>query len=197
MITNDDVRRHYVQSVADATKGNFDNLLERLSSASEGSTQAPTLKPISQLSHVTTYDESSFQDNLLAAAIIDSATHELFKDIDSTLFIGEDRQAVAKFLKEHGGKALTDTPKGLQNYDTYVKILLLRADTRYADWNDQDRYFETARLLRQVQTEHMKKQKDILSEQLRDAETIGDDAQASELREQIYKLIKEIQSGQK
>lgn len=197
MISNDDVRRHYVQSVADATKGNLDNLLERLKSASDGSTQAPTLKPISQLSHDTTYDESSFQDNLLAAAIIDSATHELFKDIDSTLFIGEDRQAVAKFLQEHGGKSLTDTPKGLQKYDTYVKILLLRADTRYADWNDQDRYFETARLLRQVQTEHMKKQKDILSEQLRDAETIGDDAQASELRAQIYKLIKEIQSGQK
>jgi DNA primase len=197
MISNDDVRRHYVQSVADATKGNLDNLLERLARANDSSTQAPTLKPTAQLSHVTTYDESSFQDNLLAAAIIDSATHELFKDIDSTLFIGEERQAVAEYIKTHGGKVLTDTPKGLQKYDTYVKILLLRADTRYADWNDQDRYFETARLLRQVQTEHMKKQKDILSEQLRDAETIGDDAQASELRAQIYKLIKEIQSGQK
>ena len=79
----------------------------------------------------------------------------------------------------------------------YVKILLLKADARYADWNDQDRYFETARLLRQVANEHKKKQKAILTEQLRDAETLGDDNKANEIRTQINKLIKEIQSGQR
>jgi len=85
----------------------------------------------------------------------------------------------------------------LQKYDTYVKILLLKADARYAEWNDQDRYFETARLLRQVTTEHKKKQKDLLTEQLRDAETIGDDTKAVEIRTRVHNLIKEIQSGQK
>jgi len=130
-------------------------------------------------------------------ALIDPATHELFNDIEAEMFEGEQRQAVAKYLSSHSGKVVTQTPKSLQNYDTYVKILLLRADARYADWNDQDRYFETARLIRQVQTEYKKKQKDLLTNQLRDAETIGDDAKAKELRELINNFIKEIKSGQK
>jgi uncharacterized protein (TIGR00730 family) len=37
------------------------------------------------------------------------------------------------------------TPKELQDYETYVKILLLRADARYGQWSDEDRYFEAAR----------------------------------------------------
>ncbi|MEI6850391.1 MAG: hypothetical protein WCK26_00310, partial [Candidatus Saccharibacteria bacterium] len=82
-------------------------------------------------------------------------------------------------------------------YDIYVKILLLKADARYADWNDQDRYFETARLIRQVATEHKKKQKDILIDQLRDAETLGDEPKANDIRTKLNKLIKEIQSGQR
>jgi hypothetical protein len=85
----------------------------------------------------------------------------------------------------------------LQKYDTYVKILLLKADARYADWNDQDRYFETARLLRQVANEHRKKQKEILTDQLREAETLGDDAKANAVRAELNQLIKEIQSGQR
>jgi len=52
-------------------------------------------------------------------------------------------------------------------------------------------------LLRQVANEHKKKQKDILTEQLRDAETLGDDSKANEIRTALNKLIKEIQSGQR
>ncbi|MNL62862.1 hypothetical protein D3C87_1869290 [compost metagenome] len=113
------------------------------------------------------------------------------------MFVGEERQAVVNYLIARGGKAITDTPKELQKYDTYVKIVLLKADARYADWNDQDRYFETARLLRQVATKHKEKQKDILTEQLREAETNGDEARATDIRTQLYTLIKEINSGKK
>jgi hypothetical protein len=61
----------------------------------------------------------------------------------------------------------------------------------------QDRYFETARLLRQVATEHKKKQKDLLTERLRDAETLGDETKANKIRNQLNNLIKEIKSGQR
>ena len=89
------------------------------------------------------------------------------------------------------------TPKELQKFDTYVKILLLKADARYADWNDQDRYFETARLLRQVANEHKKQTQEQLTNQLRAAESAGDDAKALELRSQLNTLIKEITRGQR
>ena len=187
-------QEHYLQKIAAYTGSSLDVLKSKLASGEALATQylrkVVNQQPIEQ-------DSFIYQDNLLAAALIDGATHDLFREVDLQTFIGEDRQAVAKYLSEHGGKAVKDTPHSLQKYDTYVKILLLKADARYADWNDQDRYFETARLLRQVAKEHKKKQKDLLTELLRDAETLGDDAKASEIRSQINDLIKEIQSGQR
>ena len=116
---------------------------------------------------------------------------------DSGIFAGEERQAVATYLASHAGVAVETTPKALQNYDTYVKILLLKADTRYVDWSDQDRYFETARLLRQVANEHKKQTQEQLTQQLREAESSGDDARATILRGQLNTLIKEITRGQR
>ena len=51
---------------------------------------------------------------------------------------GEQRQAVVNYILTHSGQISKDTPKELQNYDTYVKIVLLKADTRYADWSAQE-----------------------------------------------------------
>jgi DNA primase len=197
LLQNNVEREHYIKYVAKTTGGNAVNLTELLLKSDDEVSSAPILRPTINEHRKTTYDEWSYQDNLLAAALIDGPSHELFVGVDPTIFEGEERQAVAKYLATRGGKAIKDTPKDLQKHDTYVKILLLRADARYADWNDQDRYFETARLLRQVATTHKKKQKDILTEQLRDAETVGDDTEASKIRSQINNLIKEIQSGQR
>ena len=187
-------QEHYLTKIAEHTGSSIEVLRDKLTSIDKPATQ--TLRRIVTPTKAE-QDTSGYQDNLLAAALIDGATHDLFRQVDLETFIGEERRAVAHYLAEHGGKALKDTPKDLQKHDTYVKILLLRADARYADWNDQDRYFETARLLRQVATAHKKKQKDALTEQLRDAETVGDDAKAGEIRSLINNLIKEIQSGQR
>ncbi|MDB5166942.1 MAG: dnaG [Candidatus Saccharibacteria bacterium] len=197
LLQNSTVKQQYIKLVADKIGGIATNLTERMSQLKDEIAEQPALKQVVQTARETIYDELSYQDNLLALALIDAATHELFQDVIVETFAGEERQAVVKYLIDHGGKAIDDTPKGLQKYDTYVKILVLKADARYADWNDQDRYFETARLLRQVTTEHKQKQKDILTEQLRDAETMGDDAKASEIRSRINDLIKEIQSAKK
>ena len=113
------------------------------------------------------------------------------------IFEGEERRAVAEYLSKKGGKSITEIPQDLKKIDTYVNILLLKADTRYADWSDQDRYFETARLLRQVINENKKKQRDKLIAEIREAENSGDEATADEIRNKLNKLIKEIQSGQK
>lgn len=190
------VREHYVMVIAEKTGGSAQNLLDQLSTFVKE--KASALKsPSIPLDTQNYYDEQSFQDNLLSVPLIDTATHELFRNVDVRMFQGEDRQAIAQFIKDHPGAKFDTTPVDLQNYDTYVKILLLKADARYADWNDQDRYFETARLLRQVAYEHKKQQKDLLISQLRDAETIGDEAMAVKLRAQLHELIKEMTSGQR
>ena len=187
-------REHYLPKIAKQSSSSLEVLTTKLT-ATAGPIDHDLRRVVTQ--PALEPDISGYQDNLLAAAIIDKSTHDLFRGVDTATFVGEQRQAVARYLSERGGQAFKDTPKDLQKYDTYVKILLLRADARYADWNDQDRYFETARLLRQVATEHKKKQKDKLTEQLRDAETAGNDARASEIRSLINNLIKEIQSGQR
>jgi DNA primase len=187
-------QEYYLVKIAKYSDSSVEALKDKLASGEEQTGEQH--KKAVQQSEIT-QDPASYQDNLLAVALIDGATHDLFRSVDIETFTGEQRRAVVGYLLEYGGKPIKDTPEQLQIHDIYVKILLLKADYRYADWNDQDRYFETARLLRQVANEHKKKQKDILTEQLRDAETLGDDTKANEIRGMINKLIKEIQSGQR
>jgi DNA primase len=197
LLQNPTEQQQYIQLVANKIGGIANSLMDRMINLKDETETEHTLKPIISQSFSTTYDEYSYQDNLLALALIDPKTHELFKEIDTGMRIGQERKDVAHYIASHVPKVITDTPKGLQNYDTYVKILLLKADARYADWNDNDRYMETARLIRQVATEYKKQQKDILTEQLREAETMGDEKAAADLRSRVHNLIKEIQSGQK
>lgn len=187
-------RDHYERQIAAIVGSSLEAV--KAKRAAVLSVEAAPKKPIKQQGALRR-DEHAYQDNLLAALLIDPATRDLLADFDTAMFAGEERQAVATYLAAHGAERIMDTPQGLQMYDTYVKILVLKADARYADWSDQDRYFESARLLRQVRTEHKQHQKDQLTEALRDAEAAGDDAKAERVRNELNTLIKEITRGQR
>lgn len=188
-------QEHYLIKTAKMSDSSVDALKQKL--AGNDTEDRHNYKKIAESAKNIKQDSNNYQDNLLAIAIVEGSTHELFRQVNLSIFEGEDRRAVAEYLAKKGGKSIKDTPIDLQNYDTYVKILLLKAETRYAEWNDQDRYFETARLLRQVINENKKKQRDDLTKEIREAEAIGDDAKANEIRAKLNKLIKEIQSGQR
>jgi len=187
-------REYYLTKISKISDSSIEALKEKLNKS--GEQKKKTYKAVANKSEIV-QDPAYYQDNLLAVALIDGATHDLFRTADIETFTGEDRQAIVKYLAKNGGKPIKDTPEELKKYDIYVKILLLKADARYADWNDSDRYFETARLLRQVANEHKKKQKELLTKQLRDAETLGDEALAGDIRAKLNQLIKEIKGGQK
>jgi DNA primase len=189
-------QEHYQTKIAQMTDSSIEVIKQKQLSTTDDSGPTRQLKTVQRQTEQQR-DMASYQDNLLSVALIDVPSQELFASVDPTIFTGEDRQKVARYLHDHPGKLIEDTPRSLHSLDTYVKILLLKAETRYADWNDQDRYFETARLLRQVATEHKKQQKEVLTSQLRDAEETGDDARAHELRGQLNELIKEISRGQR
>lgn len=194
MLSDQVVQEHYVNIISEYSDASPEALKEKL--ASRQDVEGKVYRRSVQQSEAV-QDVDAYQDSLLSAAIIDGATHELFRTVDVSTFIGEERQAVAKYLAESNGKAISDTPKELQKFDFYVKMLLLKADARYADWDDSDRYYETAGLLRKVDEKYDEKQRNILMDQLRDAETLGDDTKANELRVQLNKSIKEIKSGKK
>ncbi len=187
-------KEHYEQKIATMVGSSLAAVQAKTATES-----IPADQPLRRVvpSGPTPSDANAYQDNLLAVSLIDPPSQELFATVDTTMFVGEERQAVAAFLAKHAGKVIKTTPESLQSTDTYVKILLLKADARYADWDDQDRYFETARLLRQVINEHKKQQKEILTQALREAEAVGDDAKATNIRSELNTLIKEITRGRR
>ena len=141
-----------------------------------------------------TVADRSRQDDVLAALLIDPATRQQLHESHISLFDGEARQDIATYLMQHQ-EVIDDTPRLLQKHDTYVKILLLRADTRYAAWDAKDRALEVARLLRQCITEHNKLKREQLIAELRDAEDQGDDERSHAIRAELNRLIKEIKHG--
>jgi len=190
-------REHYEKKIADMIGSTLEAVKTKLA-ASMSHEKAPEKKPVNaRAKQHAEPDAYVYQDNALAAGLTDAAIQDLFTSIDSQMFAGEERQAIAEYLKTHPGTVVASTPDDLQSFDTYVKILLLKADARYAGWSDQDRYFETARLLRQVTNEHKKQKQEELTRELREAEASDDDERATELRTQLNTLIKEITRGQR
>ncbi|HMS92992.1 MAG TPA: DNA primase [Candidatus Saccharibacteria bacterium] len=184
---------HYVQVMARTTGASIEALREKMS---QGTSEAPVrLRPVAATAKVDDpAADTSRQDDLLAALLIDPAARQQLHASHVLLFEGEARQDIAAYLAEHQ-EMIEDTPQLLQKHDTYVKILLLRADTRYAAWDAKDRSLEVARLLRQCITEHSKLKREQLIDELRDAEDQGDDERSNAIRAELNTLIKEIKHG--
>ena len=187
-------QEHYLQKVSTYTDSSIDALKEKLATTDEPDEKV--LKKSTQSVEPVKRDASGYQENLLAVALIDPAVRELLKDIQPDMLSTDEQKAVLEFVK-NSMDLVVETPVSLQNHDTYVKIVLLKADARYGEWSDKDRYFETARLVRQLITEHKKIAKNSLTTKLRAAEEDGDEALASEVRQQLNELIKEIPRAQK
>lgn len=187
-------RDHYEQKVADMIGGSKAAIHEKLTSTATSQSRRKEVK-VSPIQPVQPDSSDIRQDAVLALGLIDPATRDLFRQYESELFDGDSRQAIVRFLQTHPKELITDTPKSLTSHDTYVKIVLLKAETRYAEWDAQHRYYEAAELLRQVQKEHKKQQKNVLQVALREAETNNDEVRANELLEQINNLDKEIIRG--
>ena len=187
-------QEHYLQKVSAYTDSSIETLKEKLKT-----TEEPAQKVLKKVTHTVDAikpDVSGNQDNLIAVALIDPAVRELLKDVTPAMLSSNERQAVLVYIK-NSTKIVSDIPADLQNYDMYVKIVLLKADARYGEWSEEDRYFETARLVRQLIHEHKKITKDSLTTQLRSAEENGEEIRASEIRQKLNELIKEIPRAQK
>lgn len=187
-------RDHYERKIADMTQSSLE-AIQAKATAEPQTTRA--LKPVKAPAQTTPAEDYSREDDVLALAVIDGPSQELLVHADPERFHGEERQALVRYLAAHHGTPLVDTPESLHNFDTYVKIVLLRAEERYAEWDNNDRYFETARLLRQMEHEHKKQNRDTLVAELRRAEAADDESEADRLRQELNTLIKEIARGKR
>lgn len=189
--------RHYGEFIAEQTGFSYQEVLNMVGRDDVEQTIVMNEDKAEQPAAAENFAEMEFryEDDALAVASIDGPSQELFAQLDSGMLHGEERQALARYFAHYHGKKLTETPKQLQKFDTYVRIVVLRADTRYADWSSDECYYETARLIRQIEHEHKKQTRAELTNQLRNAERAGDEAAASKLRVELNNLIKEIARG--
>lgn len=188
---NDPVEQeHFMQKIAAYTSTSLETVKEKLATTTDDTQPERVLKPV-HVSQEIKQDPATHQDSMLALAFLDPATRELLKEVTSDMLATDERRAVLDYLQTTQ-EPVQATPKNLQDYDTYVKILLLRADARYGEWSDEDRYFEAARLVRLTITEHKQTQKNALTKELRNAEDTGNDEEALRLRHALNELIKEM-----
>lgn len=189
-------QEHYLQKISRITNTSMESIQEKLIRFDA----KPEQKPMKRVNYVKKEDDSAkyvHEDNVFAVAVGDTPSQELFSHIPSSYFHGEERQKLAEYLAKNHQTPVHTVPESLQSIDTYVKIVLLKADERYANWSEEDRYFETTRLIRTVENEHRKNKQEILINELKDAEASGDEATATSLRQEINNLIKEIARGKK
>ena len=181
---------HYVQFMAAQTGASVHALRQKLT-VTHDTSEERSLRPIAVAPKDEQKKDAPYQDDILAVLLVDAESRAQLQGDAVKLFDGEARKELIKFLMTDTN-SIQDTPDALQKYDTYVKILLLKADARYGQWSDEDRYFEAARLVRLTITEHKQIQKDALTSALRIAEDEGDDSEALRLRQALNELIKEI-----
>ncbi len=184
-------QEHYLNQIARMTDTSLEAVKAKLNTSTKASTPAlKAVKTSDPSEPVKERPESAHQDNLLAVLINYPSTRHHLGGFDVTMLAGEDRQAIAAWLKTHS-ESLDEVPAALKPLETYVKIVQLKAETRYAGWSEQDSSLEVAKLLRQTEVEHKKQTKEQLIQELREAEADGDDVTAEKLRAQLFALIKE------
>lgn len=184
-------RDHYEQKLARIVGSSLSAIKQK------GSAEQVEKRELREVKKAEADDAMRFahQDNALAVAAIDGPSQELFQQISIDMLDGEERKNLARYFAQHPGRPLTETPEDLQKYDEYVKLVLLRAEARYAEWDEQSRFYETARLIRQIENEYKKQKRDQLISELRDAELAQDETRADDLRRELNNLIKEIARG--
>lgn len=182
-------REHYLRILSKKTDTSLNALEERFRQ-SEFSTEAKQLKAVK--GEVEVLRENIQQDYLLALMSIEDGAIDVAKDIGAEYFDGVERQALYTYLLGHKGENLEeDIPEELHEIETYVKIVLLKAETRYISLGGQDRLVEAVSLVRQLKRQHRTKQKQRLTNALRDAEAMHDEAESERLRAALNALIKE------
>ncbi len=179
---------HYMRIVADKVGTSLDAIEKKLESQA---VEKKELKPIVATSAGDVETYNSHEDVLLSLLITKPATRSLLNGVPLDIFKGEGRRALIQHLQKHPEDTLESLPKDLQEFESHVKIVELKAETRYDGWSEQDVLLESARLLRQIEIEHKKQKTQQLVDELRIAEEEGDDARAALLRAELSKLIKE------
>ena len=184
---------HYLRKVAEMTDSSIESIMAKV--ANQDSESVKPLRPIAKSSgEAADSDENTQEDILLGIMVAHPVTRGLLASFNPDLITNPARKKLLEYVKSNQ-QSLAETPAELKDIETYVKIVELKAETRYGTWQESDIQLEAARLLRQIEVEQKKKTTETLMNELREAELEGDDKRSEELRTKLTKLIKETARG--
>ena len=182
-------QEHYLGRVAEVTGASRRALEGKLNIAPRE--PARRLKPMI-VTQSDGHDPDVHQDYLLGLAVMDETTQDTLRHLTPESVSGEVRRALLGYLLDHLGQKFPDPlPDDLKKLDTYVKIVIFKAETRYGTVDSTARLIEAANLVRRIKDEHRRQTKSLLDQELRDAEATHDEQRVQAVRKQLSELIKE------
>lgn len=195
-LTDSVEKEHYLELVAKTIETSKAALETKLAGIG-GVENKATPKPIKNNEVKQPAVVKVYQDNLLALAVSDSDVRDMLKKVNLSWLVDESVQKLMSYIIEHPVESYSDVPEALREIEIYVKIVMLKAEMRYAAWNSQDRYHEAAKLIRNIQNEQTKRRKEELTAMLRQAENEADEARTKQLQKELNLIIKELGGAQK
>lgn len=183
-------KEHYQRIIAEKTKVSLEAVTRKLYKNSTVTAHEPLKKITTSLEKRS--DNEAYQDTLLSLAALDPAVRTLLIDVPEESLVGDERRSFLAYLRQHTEGTLDDVmPEPLQQIETYVRVLLLRADEKYGGWSSIERYDETAKLIKLIKNDMKQQKKQLLMHELRIAEQKQDETRVKALRKELNSLIKE------
>ena len=181
-------QEHYLQMVAEKTGASIEALTAKMSGITTNKTVLRQSK-VKKTAPQKLSDETL--DMLLGLAAQEPSVRRWLASVPPEVTDNANTRELLEYLTQNPNETLDSMPETLKNIEEYVKIVQLKFDTRYADWNRDDLPGEMARLVKHVISKHRENKIQQLMSNLRDAETANNESLAHDLRHQLNALIKE------
>ena len=131
------------------------------------------------------------EDMLAGLAASEKSVRRWLAAVSGEMLDDDNARQLIGYLRKNPDTDLGEVPLDLQKIEQYVKIVQLKSESRYANWEQKSLDEEMARLVRQITIKHRENKKNQLLTQLREAEASGDEVLSQNLRQSLNNLIKE------
>ena len=181
-------QEHYLAVISKKTGASITALKAKLAGEKTVNQQLRKTKIDKEKPHPV-QDET--EDMLAGLAASEKTLRRWLAAISGEMLESDNARQLIGYLRENLDIDLSNIPQGLQKIEQYVKIVQLKSESRYANWEQKSLDEEMARLVRQITIKHRENQKNQLLTQLREAEAASDEVLSQRLRQNLNQLIKE------
>ncbi len=181
-------QEHYLSVISEKTGASITALKAKLSNEKVAEHQLKKAK-IEKEKPTPVQDET--EDMLAGLAASEKSVRRWLAAVSGEMLDDDNARQLIGYLRKNPDADLGEVPLDLQKIEQYVKIVQLKSESRYANWEQKSLDEEMARLVRQITIKHRENKKNQLLTQLREAEASGDEVLSQNLRQSLNNLIKE------